>query len=180
MNGTHKSFELVWIPPCGRSLSPKTNRKSSPEALIQEGLSSPERNLLPRKGLSCRGSSTQPFLLLRYYSRWYLCPCQQQQLPAREHVAQSPGCDVPTPAGAGSLPLVTLRHHAAAGGAPGTPQPPLDTGTGGAEGVLAVRPGRAASGANRCSDASPPHRGADVRFPFGPRLHTLQMHKGSC
>lgn len=38
----------------------KTNTKSSPEALIQKGFSSPEGNLLPSLGLSCWGNSTQP------------------------------------------------------------------------------------------------------------------------
>lgn len=60
MNGVHNSFELVWNPLTWTSLSPKINRKSSPEALIQEGLSSPARNVLPRKGLSSMGAARSP------------------------------------------------------------------------------------------------------------------------
>lgn len=48
-------------PPSVEEIFPaKTNTKSSPEALIQEGFSSPEGNLLPSLGLSCWGNSTQP------------------------------------------------------------------------------------------------------------------------
>lgn len=48
-------------PPFVEEIFPaKTNTKSSPEARIQKGFSSPEGNLLPSLGLSCWGNSTQP------------------------------------------------------------------------------------------------------------------------
>lgn len=156
-------------PSRGGSLSTKINKKSSSEALAQEGFSSLERHLLPRKGLSCCGSSAQPSLLSRYFS------------PTRGSSSSSP-------------PDSTLYNHPAVmhrhwpGLAPsrwprsGVPQPhtrrpvprspALDTGTAGAEGALAATP--------RLANASPPHRGADVQFPFWPLLHTPQTHNGSC
>lgn len=117
-------------------------------------------------------------LLSRYCSHQHLNWCQQQ-LPAREHVAQAPGCDTTLRYRLGQLPPgVMLRHLAAARGAPGASQPPLDSSSGGAGGAPVVMLGLAAGGASR--DGAAPGHSAGVRSPVWPWLHTPQTSKGSC